>query len=71
MTVGELIDYLSTRPRDQLVVLAKDAERNGYSPLETIEDSYYLADSTWSGELVGNGDGFEGVVPAVVLGPVN
>lgn len=34
MTVGELIDYLSTRSRDQLVVLAKDAEdgRGGRFP---------------------------------------
>lgn len=78
MTVGELLDYLSTRPRDQLVVLAKDAEGNGYSPLAEAQDGYYFAETTWSGEvefefdLVESGGELEdGTVPAVVLGPVN
>lgn len=77
MTVGELLDYLSTHPRDQLVVLAKDAEGNGYSPLAAAEDAYYIADSTWSGEVLSDQDveAGEEVDPAavrvVVLGPVN
>lgn len=70
MTVGELLDYLSTRPRDQLVVLAKDAEGNGYSPLAEASDAYYFADTTWSGEVMDSDDD-EVAVPAVLLGPVN
>ncbi|WP_280389888.1 hypothetical protein [Nocardia wallacei] len=75
-TVGDLIDFLSTRPRDQLVVLAKDAEGNGYSPLSDAEDAYYYADTTWSGEVAYedvevDGEIEDGAVRAVVLGPVN
>lgn len=70
MTVGELINYLSTRPRDQLVVLAKDREGNEYSPLDEAGDAYYFADTTWSGEVMAE-DPDEVAVPAVVLGPVN
>lgn len=33
MTVAELIDQLSALPADALVVLSRDAEGNGYSPL--------------------------------------
>lgn len=50
-TVGELIDYLSTQPRDRLVVLSKDAEGNGHSPLAEVEETMYLAESTWAGEV--------------------
>ena len=77
MTVGELIDYLSTQPSDRLVIIAKDASGNGYSPLAGVEDAYYLAESTWSGELVSDEDLEDGeeidpdAVPVVVLGPVN
>lgn len=50
-TVGELLDYLATQPRDRMVVLEKDAEGNGYSPLASAGESLYVADSTWSGEV--------------------
>lgn len=66
MTVGELLDHLTTQPRDRLVVLAKDNDGNGYSPLDTAEAARYIADSTWSGELSEH-DG----VPVVLLNPVN
>lgn len=51
MTVGELIDFLATQPRDRKVVLEKDAEGNGYSPLSTADEGLYVADSTYSGEM--------------------
>lgn len=50
-TVGELVDYLATQPRDRLVVMAKDAEGNGYSPLADAEEAMYAAESTWAGEV--------------------
>jgi hypothetical protein len=49
-TVGDLLDFLATQPRDRLVVLEKDAEGNGYSPLASAGEALYVADSTWSGE---------------------
>lgn len=51
MTVGELLDYLATQPRDRKVILEKDAEGNGYSPLASADQGLYVADSTYSGEM--------------------
>ena len=48
-TVGELLDYLATQPRDRKIVLSKDAEGNGYSPLADAGESMYAAETTWSG----------------------
>ena len=50
-TVGELLDYLATQPRDRKVILQKDAEGNGYSPLCDADERMYEATSTWSGEV--------------------
>jgi len=49
-TVGELLDYLATQPRDRKIVLSKDAEGNGYSPLADAAEAMYAAESTWAGE---------------------
>jgi hypothetical protein len=49
-TVGELADYLATQPRDRRVILRKDGEGNGHSPLAEAWESMYAADSTWSGD---------------------
>ena len=48
-TVGELLDYLATQPRDRKVVMAKDAEGNGHSPLADAWEAMYEPESTWSG----------------------
>lgn len=73
-TVGDLLDYLATQPRDRPVILAKDAEGNAYSPLSEADEGYYIAESTWSGEVHfpddEDEDEPEGALP-VVLGPVN
>jgi hypothetical protein len=50
-TCGELADYLATQPRDRKIVLSKDAEGNGFSPLADAGVSMYTADSTWSGSV--------------------
>lgn len=84
MIVKELKIQLENVDENRLVVMAKDAEGNGYSPLAALDDaSTYLADSTWSGE-VGiekltpelKKDGFTkedviGGVKALVLWPTN
>lgn len=50
-TVGDLLDYLATQPRDRKVVLRKDAEGNGHSPLAEAWEAVYEPDSTYSGEV--------------------
>lgn len=83
-TVGDLIDYLMTQPRDRLVVMSKDAEGNGYSPLADADEAMYEADSTWSGDVYNTPEQLAGMrgadeypeapddaVRVVVLGPTN
>jgi hypothetical protein len=41
---------LAHLPGDTPVILAKDAEGNGFSPLIEAEHAMYLADTTYSGE---------------------
>lgn len=77
MNVGELLDYLATQPRDRPVILSKDADGNGYSPLDDADEGMYEATSTWSGEVYypdtdeDADEPPEDAVPAVILGPVN
>lgn len=86
MTLAELraqLDALNL-PGDTLVVLAKDAEGNGHSPLVEAEHAMYLAETTWSGERYiteqqrlaeENPDDWseapDDAVPAVFLWPTN
>jgi hypothetical protein len=55
MTVRELIALLAGMDPDRVVILQKDAEGNGYSPLRArggvCDDSVYIAESTWRGEV--------------------
>lgn len=75
------LDHL---PGDTIVVLAKDGEGNGFSPLAEVEDAMYDADSTYSGErymtdaaytALDDPDDYsqapESAVPAVFLWPTN
>ena len=52
MTLAELraqLDALNL-PDDTPVILAKDAEGNGFSPAVEADHAMYLADTTWFGE---------------------
>lgn len=84
MTVRELIALLSVEDPERLVVMAKDAEGNYYSPLHGTWAGAYKARSTWSGEVgfeylteaeiiqgYGEGDVVTDGVPALILTPVN
>lgn len=54
ITVGQLMAVLAECPLDAIVVLAKDAEGNDYSPLPDTQGwsvGSYAPDSTWSGEF--------------------
>lgn len=77
MTVEDLIQELhliiAANPdmKTAQVVQSKDAEGNGFSPLDELCVSKYLADSTWSGEVIHPDDDYEGSVDVVCLWPVN
>ena len=52
MKVKELKQLLENIDENRLVILQKDAEGNGYSPLRGIDDNCaYDADSTYSGTV--------------------
>ncbi len=51
MTVGELKLKLEELPEDMVIILQKDSEGNGYSPLSGADaDAVYLPNNKWSGE---------------------
>jgi hypothetical protein len=52
MTVKELKEAIANLPDEMEVVLQKDSEGNGYSPLAGADlDAVYIPDSTWSGNV--------------------
>jgi hypothetical protein len=74
MTVQELRDALEGLDGDVLVVMSKDGEGNGYSPLSDVEaDARYAPDSTWSGEVIHRDDwpDYPAAQPVVCLWPTN
>lgn len=85
LTVADLIAFLQTQDPGMELVVAKDAEGNGYSPLACVDQAMYLAETTWMGEvyptpediaerddLSEEEDGApDDAVRVLVLGPVN
>lgn len=87
MTVKELIEQLQKEDQDRVVIMAKDSEGNGYSPLSSFWTGAYKAEASWSGyvgaesmddfteEDLAEGYGEEDVIedgePALILTPVN
>lgn len=52
MKVSELLEQLKDLDPDMEVIMQKDAEGNGYSPLAGADpDAVYIEESTWSGEV--------------------
>jgi len=52
MKVAELIQELQKLDQTKIVILQKDTEGNGFSPLEAVDEySVYDADSNWEGEV--------------------
>lgn len=86
-TVRDLRERLVGLPDDLPVILEKDAEGNGYSPLASISyPHYFQEESSWSGYLLDSKEDFvsdpddptdtyedyiKDSVKCVVLGPVN
>lgn len=74
ITVKQLVENLEKCDPDAVVILQKDAEGNGYSPLADTTIGMYMPDSTWSGEVYFNVKPVEETeeeINAVILGPVN
>lgn len=81
VTAGELRARLEGVPDDTPVILQKDAEGNGYSPLSSVDPTGYAyePDTTWSGEVhpaapdPDDPDAYQPMdaAPIVLLGPVN
>jgi len=79
-TVKELIETLSELPEDSVVILQKDSEGNGYSPLAGLEAAKYIPGTTCNGEVPCNEDIESGeleeedvakMLDCVVLWPTN
>ena len=70
MTVAELITELQKLPGDALVVQSKDAEGNGFSPVDEVNIGRYEADTTWSGEF-GDDHDYPDAPVAVCVWPTN
>jgi hypothetical protein len=52
MTVKELKEAIANLPDEMEVVLQKDSEGNGYSPLAgTNPEAVYIAETTWYGDV--------------------
>lgn len=51
MNVSELIEYLLGFDPETEVILQRDSEGNGFSPLAGVDVGYYVPDSTWSGHF--------------------
>lgn len=70
MKVKDLIKALQKVDPEKIVVMAKDEEGNGYSPLEGISEGVYEADSSYSGEY-GTVEDFPSGKKAICLHPRN
>lgn len=51
MKVKDLIKELEKLDPNLQVILQKDGEGNGYSPLCGVEEAVYVPDSTYSGQV--------------------
>lgn len=71
LRVRELIEQLVLHDPERLVILAKDAEGNSFSPLVESHTAYYLEMTTWSGDIQDEDEHNASSVPCVVLWPTN
>ena len=73
MTVGDLIAVLSELPPDTLVVMSRDEEGNGFSPLYEVSPCVYVPNQ-WndgsfatSGEIEETDEDDEGEIPSLKM----
>lgn len=65
MTLGRFRNLVKKFPDEFLIVLAKDAEGNEFSPCDVVGENRYEAENDWAGDLV------DGTENCVVLWPAN
>lgn len=52
MNIKELKEAIKNLPDDMEVIMQKDSEGNGYSPLSDLTaDAVYIPETTWFGEV--------------------
>jgi len=84
MKVRDLLEQLKDVDPEREIVMSKDAEGNGYSPLSSLWLGKYRAETTWYGDVgleslttedkrhgYTEDDVMDDGVPAVILNPVN
>lgn len=74
MKVKELIESFEPGDMEKEVVMSKDGEGNGFSPLADVAEGLYVADSTWSGQVFNEDEKEEAGEDAkdvIVLWPTN
>lgn len=69
MKIKDLIHSLSSLNPELEVILQKDSEGNGYSPLDGYACGTYAANNDWSGEF--SEEEQDDSIHAVVLYPIN
>lgn len=77
--ISEIRDIAGEAGIDPIIVLQKDSEGNGYSPLAGTEVGWYEAETSWGGEFFSHEQyeeepdeyEIENTEHAVVLWPVN
>jgi len=71
MTVKTLLDFLKgSNPKDE-VFLSKDAEGNHYSPLNLVQEAYFVSDKTKTWDVECQNDRFKGSKKCILLWPSN
>ena len=53
MNIGELKEYIKDLPDDMEIVVQKDAEGNGYTPMHCADLGWYVPETTWYGDFYG------------------
>lgn len=71
MTVQQLKVLLANCPDEWEVVLSRDSEGNGYSPLSGIGEGHYAPDTTWCGEFLSHPEDNPPPFNAIALWPTN
>ena len=71
MKVKKLIKLLQAYDPNTEVVMSSDGEGNSYSPLADAGQGFYVAESTWSGDLYSEEEKPDDAKEVVCLWPTN
>lgn len=73
MNIKELIEAIKNLNPETEVIVQKDSEGNGFSPLCDVYDMFYMPDNTWQGEVYDKNDPDRDMraIPCIVLCPTN